>query len=139
VRRLATLVLGVALAAVLVACGGDDPPVAAAGFDTRTVEAGEVTVTITPTRLDGAGATFNVVLDTHSVDLDLDLAASSALKVGDEQWNGAVWDGSGPGGHHREGSLAFTAGNTEPSGTATLTIGGLPEPVSATWPLPEGT
>lgn len=138
-RRLSVVILGATLTAMLAACGGDDPPVAAAGFETETVEAGDVTATITPTRFDDAGATFDVVLDTHSVDLDLDIAASSTLTVGDEPWNGAVWDGSGPGGHHREGTLAFTAGTTETSGTATLTIGGLPEPVSATWPLPEGT
>ena len=136
-RRL-ILALALGLGVALVACSGDEPPTAAAGFDTRTIEAGEVTVAITPTRVDSATATFEIAFDTHSVDLDFDVAGGAALTVDGATWTNATWEGDGPGGHHRSGTLTFTSAG-EPAGEATVTIDGLPDPVTTTWTLPEGS
>jgi hypothetical protein len=131
-HRLAITALVLATA-VLAGCGGDEaaPPGA---LPARTVEAGEVTVKITPQQITTDGASFSVVFDTHSVELDLDVVAASQLVVDGERWTAASWDGAGPGGHHREGTLTFDAVG-DASGTAVLTIDGLPESVEATWDL----
>lgn len=136
-RRLALTGVLLLSAVVLGGCGGDDGGETATGpsrFPTRTVEAGAVTVKITPQQVTGDGASFTVVFDTHSVDLDLDVADTAGLVVDGQEWTAATWDGAGPGGHHREGTLSFDAAG-EPNGSAVLTIVGLPEPVQATWDL----
>lgn len=138
-RRLTTtLVMTIALLMLVVACGEDDPPVAAAGLETRTVTVGEVEVTIVPTRIGTTGAEFDIAFDTHSVDLDLDIAGQATLTVGGQPWTDPTWAGGGPGGHHREGMLTFTADGPV-AGDAELRIEGLDEPVIARWALPEGT
>lgn len=101
---------------------------------TRTVEAGAVTVELQPRQLDATGAAFKISFDTHSVALDVDVARESRLVVGGVTWPVAGWSGDGPGGHHREGELRFRAAGSA-TGTATLTLAGLPEPVTATWDL----
>ena len=136
--RLTHLLVAGALAVVLAACGSDDPPVAATGLDTQTVTVGEVEVTITPTRVDDTGAAFAVAFDTHSVDLDLDIANTATLTVDGTAWIDPAWDGTGPGGHHREGILTFTVAGPA-TGDAVLTIEGLDDPATARWALPEGT
>ena len=103
-------------------------------WPTRTVGAGSVTVKIQPTRLDNGGAVFKVSFDTHSVELNLDVVATARLVVGSSTWPSAGWTGQGPGGHHREGELRFASAGPA-TGTATLTIGGLPKAVRATWSL----
>lgn len=135
--RLAWLAALVALAVVvLTACGGDgdDGPGSADRLPTRTVEVGEVTVKVTPVRIDRRDAEFKVAFDTHSVELDLDVADAARLTVGGTQWDGPVWDGDGPSGHHREGTLRFAA-RGDPTGTARLQIDGLADPVTTTWEL----
>jgi hypothetical protein len=137
-RRLAMTGVILLAAVVLSGCGDDDGRNEAAskpgGLPARTVESGEVTVEITPLQLTAGGASFTVVFDTHSVDLDLDVAEASTLVIDGQEWTAARWDGAGPGGHHREGTLTFDA-NGEPTGEAVLTIDGLPEPVRSTWQL----
>lgn len=104
----------------------------AATLPSRTVEAGAVTVTLEPRRLDATAAIIKVSFDTHSVALDLDVARQATLVVNGTTWPAAGWSGDGPGGHHREGELRFTPAGPA-TGTSTLTIGGLPEPVTASW------
>jgi hypothetical protein len=138
VRRLTHALLVVALVIALAACGDDESPAPAAGLDMRTVTVGEVEVTITPARVDATGAEFDLGFDTHSVDLDLDIARRATFTVGGQPWTDPIWDGAGPGGHHREGTLAFSS--TGPAaGDAVLTVEGLDEPVTARWALPEGS
>ena len=98
----------------------------------RTIDAGEVTVKIQPRQLDAKGAVFEIVFDTHSADLDQDLVRQTRLTVDGISWPVAAWSGDGPGGHHREGNLRFRTGGP-PTGRATLSIDGLPKPVTATW------
>lgn len=119
-----------------VARGGDNDPNTAparSGLETLTVTAGEVDVSIEPRQLDDEVAVFTISLDTHSVELDADLTLAT-LQVGTSTWPGEGWTGDGPSGHHREGQLRFRAASTA-TGTATLTIPGLPEPVEASWQL----
>lgn len=137
VSRLVAIGAVVGAAALLGACGGGNSgseSTSAAGLATRTVEAGDVTVKVTPERVDRTGAELAVVLDTHSVELDLDIAANARLVVDGTTWTDVTWDGAGPGGHHREGTLRFNSAGRA-TGTAELTIDGLDEPVQATWNL----
>jgi hypothetical protein len=138
VRRLTLLLVAGAFAVVLAACGSDDPPVVTAGLDTRTVTVGEVEVTITPTRVDASGAEFDIALDSHSVELDLDIADRATLTIDDQAWTQPTWEGSGSGSHHLEGTLGFTAAGPA-AGDAVLSLEGLDEPVAARWALTEGT
>ena len=136
-RRRLILATAVALAALaLGACGGGDDDSdngASVGLAERTVKAGEVDVKVQPTQLDADGAVFKVVLDTHSVELSMDLT-EARLEVGGTAWAVAGWTGDGPSGHHREGELRFTSSGPA-QGTARLTLSGFPEPVDATWEL----
>jgi len=105
-----------------------------AALPARSIGAGAVAVRIQPRQIDAEGAAFQVSLDTHSFALDLDVARQAQLVVGASTWPVAGWSGDGPGGHHREGVLRFNPAGPA-TGTATLTIGGLPKPVVATWQL----
>ncbi len=108
---------------------------AASSLPVRTVQAGAVEVTLTPLTLDTSGAAFRVELDTHTVPLDLDIAASAQLRVDHISADGARWEGQGPGGHHREGTLRFTI--AVPAGAnVELRITGLPADVIAAWSAP---
>ncbi|MBI2100980.1 hypothetical protein HYT53_00020 [Candidatus Woesearchaeota archaeon] len=51
---------------------------------------------------------FQIVMDTHSVNLDFDLTEISILydDIGNA-YNPLKWEGSEPGGHHRQGILKF--------------------------------
>jgi hypothetical protein len=146
-RRIRLFAVSLVLAGTLAACGdssssapaSSSPPASAgapasAGLPARALAAGEVEVKITPTRLDDKGATFAIVLDTHSADLSVDLTTAAVLDVGGTAWAVEGWTGDPPGGHHREGELSFTAKGPA-TGTASLTIAGLPEPVETTWDL----
>ncbi|MBC6445836.1 hypothetical protein [Actinokineospora xionganensis] len=107
----------------------------APAMETRVVQAGSVEVTMTPLTLDRSGAVFEIKLDTHSVELDQDLAASARLRIGDQQVESAVWEGPGSGGHHREGQLRFSA--EVPAGAAVeLRLTGFASDVAGTWTAP---
>ena len=69
-----------------------------------------VTVKVTPKVIDASDGRwdFSVVLDTHSADLSDDLTQSATLTTDDGRTLKPVsWTGAAPGGHHREGVLAF--------------------------------
>lgn len=140
-RRRLTLAVAVVAAAglALAACGGggDGSDDRASGETTnlakRTVKAGEVDVKIEPRQLDAQGAAFKITLDTHSVELSMDLARAR-LEVNGTAWSDAAWTGDGPDGHHREGELRFTAQGPA-QGTARLTLSGFPTPIEASWDL----
>jgi hypothetical protein len=141
----AILVVGTAL---VLRAGGDAPsspsssshaagPDEGAGrgtFPARVVTAGAIDIVIEPLRIDETGAVFHVAMNTHSENLSADLANTALLRVGGVEWAGAIWSGSPPGGHHREGELTFEARGAA-SGSAVLSIGGFPTPVEASWTL----
>ena len=116
------------------ACSGSTPK-AASGLASRTTTVANVGVTITPTRIDASGATFQIAFDTHSGAPGIDVAARSTLTVGGIAGNGAAWTGDGPGGHHRAGALRFNA-NGPARGPVQLDITGLGGSAHATWQLP---
>lgn len=133
------LLVGVVTVAALVAGGAwllwPATPATPAALPTTTVAAGTVQVQLTPVALNATGATFRVVLDTHSGSLDADLAAVSRLQVEGRAAAAPTWTGAPPGGHHREGTLRF--GTPVPPGSRLeLRIDGLPQPVSASWTAP---
>ncbi len=135
-RRLITVCAALLMTALLAACGDSAgaPDAQVPGLTARAVKAGAVDVEIEPQQLDAQGATFKITLDTHSVELSTDLAKSANLEVDAVSWPVSGWIGDGPGGHHREGKLAFTPGGPA-KGTARLVITGLPEPVDVSWTL----
>ena len=98
---------------------------------------GEVDIKVTPLVLKaGEKPQFKLEFNTHSVELDFDIV-SVAILTDDlgNTYKPATWDGSTPGGHHREGTLAF-AGNLKAAKTLTLTlleIGGVAKR-EFTWP-----
>jgi hypothetical protein len=87
----------------------DTVPAAAAGSGgaTQTNEGGQVTVKATWSGLT-AGPVFDIIMDTHAVDLDsYDLTQLAVLRVdGTLEVRPASWDAP-KGGHHRKGTLAF--------------------------------
>lgn len=123
-------------AALLAGCGGSSGGTASSpALADRKVTIGGLSVTVTPGRIDSDGAEFKVVFDTHTGAPEIDVAANAALVVDGTPWTGAAWAGDGPGGHHREGTLSFTAA-APAEGVARLTITGLDGPLEATWNLP---
>lgn len=78
-------------------------------YETKESEASNVTVIVTPKDLSfGKPARFDVMFDTHSVNLDFDVAAIATLT--DDQGNTfgtPIWSGDPPGGHHRKGTISF--------------------------------
>jgi hypothetical protein len=118
----------------------NDPPTAVAtslpvsvaserGWDTavQNDRQGAVTVVVQPLNLDTPGDTldFDVTLDTHSVDLSMDLALLASLVTHDgREINAIQWDAP-RGGHHVNGVLSFPAmvdGSLFLSGTNQLTL-----------------
>lgn len=80
-------------------------------YETKTDTQGPVTVEVTP-RISPVDRQwkFEVVLDTHSVELDQN--PLQVVVLVDDQGNASkpiTWSGPGPGGHHREGILIFEA------------------------------
>ena len=78
---------------------------------TRSDGQGEVTVQVTPLNLDAPAETldFDIVMDTHSVDLSMDLATLATLTTDTGATvQATLWDAP-RGGHHVEGNLIFPA------------------------------
>lgn len=79
-------------------------------WDPQTNEQDAVTVTVTPIDLgvDSKEWKFDVVMNTHSVELDQDMVKATILIDNPgEEYKPVRWEGAGPGGHHREGVLVF--------------------------------
>ncbi|WP_376792772.1 hypothetical protein [Thermoflexus sp.] len=90
---------------------------------TRIHESNGVRVAVTPLNLNTPGDTleFEVALDTHTRDLDFDLAALAFLRTDrGEEVRALAWDG-GRGGHHLRGRLFFPS--RDPTGLALIREG----------------
>lgn len=122
------------LLAVLLAAGA-----LAAELRAQRSSAGGVSVEVTPQNLAASAKSwdFKVVLDTHSGELNDDLAKTTTLLDGKGGRHAPVrWEGAGPGGHHREGTLKFNTISPAP-GAIELQIQrpGEPKPRSFRWEL----
>lgn len=136
-RRLIVIAVGATVALVLTAFavtrgGGGTDGATPAAFTKQAVSTGEIDIQLQPHHIDSTGAEVKVTLDTHSVDLDMDLVADATLEVGGVTWPAIAWDGDGPSGHHREGRLRFDAAGS-PDGRIELRLAGFADPVVATW------
>ena len=140
-NRLFLTVLTIVFSLILTACAGgatpDESTVTTATEQrdepandaelAREDSQGAVTITVTPLNLDNPGDTldFAVVLDTHSVELDMDLSTLAALTTDTGRTALPVaWTGPS-GGHHVEGTLSFPVsveGSSLLDGASTLTL-----------------
>lgn len=80
-------------------------------LSTQVNDAAAVRVEVRPLTVgeDVASWDFTVALNTHSVALDDDLLQAAVLRCDREvEHRPIAWDGSPPGGHHRQGVLRFT-------------------------------
>jgi len=69
-----------------------------------------VAVEVVPLNIaaDGTRADFHIAFNTHSVPLDFDPVAVTVLRDGaGNEYYAKTWDGSAPGGHHRQGISSF--------------------------------
>lgn len=85
---------------------------------TRSSSDQGVTVEATPKLIGSSDKRweFAIVLDSHSADLSDDLIQSASLTTSDGRTLKPVsWTGAAPGGHHREGVLAFEVPAPRPS------------------------
>ena len=100
-------------------------------FETKQGAMGAVSVEVTPT----SAGSFEVVLNTHSVDLDFDL--TKAMSLSDDLGNvysPISWSG-GKGGHHLTGSVVF-GDILKKARKVTLTISEIESPtLSFSWDL----
>ncbi|KKR70416.1 MAG: hypothetical protein UU13_C0006G0018 [Candidatus Nomurabacteria bacterium GW2011_GWB1_40_7] len=79
-------------------------------WESKIDEQASVTVTVTPIDIssDSKEWKFNVLMDTHSVELDQDMLRIAVLVDDkDKEYKPLRWEGAEPGGHHREGVLIF--------------------------------
>lgn len=98
-------------------------------YATMVDEQGTVSVTVTPVELSEtvSALRFEVALNTHSVELDMDLAELATLSTDNGQVVPAsLWDAE-TGGHHVSGILSFPAnvagiGTLADASAVTLTI-----------------
>ena len=101
------------------------------GYQAQTIEGGNVTVKVTPLTLKtGEPPTFDIALDTHSVDLAIDILKLVVLRDDfGKEYTPTAWDGAGPGGHHREGKIKFAALTTNPRSLTLIVknLAGIPE------------
>jgi hypothetical protein len=93
----------------------------ALAYDRQSNNEKGVRVDVLPVELvEGRSVSFEVRLNTHSVDLDQDMANVSSLKDSmGNTFQPTGWVGSPPGGHHRSGTLTFP---TLPPDTETVTL-----------------
>lgn len=89
---------------------------AEAGLVPQTSNERGVKVTVTPHNFSSPEKTwdFEVVLETHTQDLNEDMAKSSILIADGKQYAPLGWEGAPPGGHHRKGLLHFMAITPQP-------------------------
>jgi hypothetical protein len=109
---------------------------------TQIAQIGPVEIVVTPANIEEAEAAtldFTVAFNSHTEEIDIDLAKSATLMMGDEELAPAVWETDSLKGHHIKGILRFARESALVSDATemTLTIGGLPggAEYSFTWAL----
>ena len=127
-RQTKIVILTAILIFILAACGGAEPsvelpvvqsmnggdeivsePQSATSHETMVDEQGNVSVSVTPINLSDLDTSldFEVVMDTHSIDLGMDLATLATISMDNgRSVSASLWDAT-PGGHHVSGVLSF--------------------------------
>lgn len=101
---------------------GENLPAAVPSFEGKINDEGGVEILVQPLDVRSSEWTFGITLNTHTGNLDADLAGSATLT--DDRGNIFTpirWDGAPPGGHHRQGTLIFQAITPRPD-SITLTV-----------------
>jgi hypothetical protein len=95
--------------ALVVSSGVLQPQAASVQLQEPSAGVNRVTVEVTPINFEyGKPVVFDVALNTHSVSLDFNVDEISLLRDGLGNTNNALsWEGTPPGGHHRNGRLTF--------------------------------
>jgi len=102
--------------------GGQDQELAE-GLPVQENSEGNVTVVVTPT-ISASSFDFEIVMDTHSVELGTDMLEISELKNDQgESYSPTAWEGSAPGGHHRSGVLKFNLVSPRPKEIELIIVG----------------
>lgn len=101
------------------------------GFATQTIEGGSVAVKVTPlkTQMD-APLEFEIVMDTHSVDLADDMVKVVVLRdAAGNEYAPLKWEGPAVGGHHRQGTVHFAplSGKMKTLTLVIRNVAGVPE------------
>jgi hypothetical protein len=112
--------------------GGEGAKVGDRTLAVKEAKSGSVDVKLSPRRISAREAVFDVTLDTHSGDLGVDLDEAATLSVAGTVWPTVAYQGDGPGGHHREGTIRFR-GAGPVAGPVRLIVKGLERPVMFTW------
>lgn len=145
-KKLNPFVIGIVVFAIVIFAYGvwkitrppqNQPPLSEATAQTPSLlpqvnSEGAVEVAVSPLNVAKGSAawTFGVALNTHSGSLDEDLAKVSVLKDDSgKTYLPKSWDGAPPGGHHRQGVLAFAAVSPYPRSVTLIikNIAGVPE------------
>jgi hypothetical protein len=75
----------------------------------QNATAGAITIEAVPLATDELlDITFEITLETHSVELDFDLAELATLTIGETSFPAISWTPDAPSGHHVAGTLHFT-------------------------------
>ena len=110
----------------------------ARAYDRKSNRENRVRVDVVPVQLvSGKSAKFEVRMNTHSGDLSQDMVSVSTLKDDNgHEYRPVSWQGSPPGGHHRNGIIEFTIldGNTESVTLVIRDVANVPERIF-TWKL----
>lgn len=88
---------------------GDGTKTSASMLEPQINELASVTVEVSPKEfVPGSPISFDISMNTHSVDLNYDLTKTATL-IDDAGniYRPLGWDGSPPSGHHRSGALTF--------------------------------
>ncbi len=99
----------IGLAALVIVAVAVGLAVDAGAYEMRSNREKRVRVDVKPVQLvPGQPAKFEVQMNTHSETLGEDMVAVSSLKDNAGRvYQATAWQGSEPGGHHREGVLEF--------------------------------
>jgi len=111
---------------------------AESGYAPQVSNEREIKVTATLQNIPSEAETwdFEVVLETHTKDLNDDLVKSSTLIADGRQYLPLSWEGAPPGGHHRKGKLRFKAIAPQPqSMELQIRLAGGSSPRSFKWLL----
>ncbi len=94
-------------------------------LDEKRDESGGVEVSVLPLDLYGEDWIFQISLDTHTEELDMNMEESVILLVGaDREYFPKEWEGDPSGGHHRSGKIIFEAPKSQ-SSSITLKMYGI--------------